>query len=138
VLRQVTHVSDRPLWWGSTDDFSILYPRYFGWQPIDVFPAGLMPDGDDWFCTMGVNDSFTALVRLTNEDLHLIPVGEIPAEAPAHLAPAGMAAPAGSVKVRSASRQPILEPGGPYNQGDEFLLTPDRAWALGKQIEVVA
>jgi len=134
----VTHVSEKPLWWGSTDDFTIVYPRSFGWAPIDVFPAGLCANGDDWFCSMGVNDSATALVRLSDDDLLLIPVGQLPSESVKLVAPAGAAAPAGSVRVRALSRQPIGEPGGPYQKGDEFLLSIERAQALGNQVEVLA
>jgi len=136
VRRAITHVSKNPLWWGSTDDFTIVYPRFFHWAPIDVFPSGLCAAGNDWFVTMGVNDSATALVRLRDVDLDLIPVGQIPSEAPAQLA--GAVTSIGSVRVRSISHQPIVEPGGPYRRGDEFLLSVDRAHALGKQIEVLA
>ena len=37
-----------------------------------VFPCGIVPDGDDWLVSMGVNDWQCAIARVTPEHLRLV------------------------------------------------------------------
>ena len=135
---QVTHVSRRPLWWGSEDDLAIVSPRSHRWMPLCVFPAGLVIDEAEYLVSLGVNDSATAILRFGPDELDLVPVAELPASAPAAVDAAGATTPEGAVRVRVVGKRPLGEEGGPYRPGDEFFTTPARAAALGeKRVQIL-
>lgn len=65
-------VSEMPIMAGSEEDGHKVDPRYVaGWKPYVVFPCGLVPDGDGWLCSLGVNDWQCAVARLRMAELRL-------------------------------------------------------------------
>ncbi len=65
-------ISQMPLMAGSEEDGHKVDPRYVqGWKPFVVFPCGLVPDGTDWLCSLGVNDWQCAVARIKPEHLKL-------------------------------------------------------------------
>lgn len=46
------------------------------WSPLCIFPCGAIRDGDEWLVSSGVNDCRMSFHRFTDEELHLIPVGQ--------------------------------------------------------------
>jgi predicted GH43/DUF377 family glycosyl hydrolase len=66
-------VSAKPIMAGSEADGHGFDPRYAeGWKPWVVFPCGLVPDGDNWLTSIGVNDWQCAVGKITPQQLNLI------------------------------------------------------------------
>lgn len=131
-------VSSSPLLWASPQDPAIVNPFDDTWNPLCVFPAGLVRSGGDVLVSLGLNDSYCCLLRWNLED---IMAGIIPPDAftgtEVLTAPAGAPPPGDLMRVRVISRQPLGEPGGPYIRGQEFFTTADRVSALGGAVEVL-
>jgi predicted GH43/DUF377 family glycosyl hydrolase len=65
-------ISTRPLMVGSEADGHRVDPRYVeGWKPYVVFPCGLVPDGNDWLVSLGINDWQCAVARVRGDGLYL-------------------------------------------------------------------
>jgi predicted GH43/DUF377 family glycosyl hydrolase len=68
----VTSISLKPIMSGSEEDNHGFDPRYSaGWKPFIPFPCGLVPDGDEWLVSLGVNDWQCAVGRIGEKDLEL-------------------------------------------------------------------
>ena len=135
-----TLVSAQPLVWASAEDAAIVNPRRPGWNPLCIFPSGVIARDDSWLVSCGVNDSSLAVLRFTLADLALVE----PSRTAPNLAIAeGESAPSGDLVRVRVTKQPggairtLGEPGGPYRSGEIFLTTIERARALGAQIELV-
>jgi hypothetical protein len=66
----------RPLLWGSERDLILPNPSFPEWEPLVIFPVGLMriePKRDEhlpyYLVTAGVNDSSDALLAFNDNDL---------------------------------------------------------------------
>lgn len=69
---RILQISEQPVMSGSEEDGHKVDPRYVqGWKPYVVFPCGLVPDGDGWLVSFGVNDWQCAVGRLTMSQLML-------------------------------------------------------------------
>lgn len=65
-------VSTRPVMVASEADGHQVDPRFVdGWKPFVVFPCGLVPDGDGWLSSLGVNDWQCAIAKLRPDQLFL-------------------------------------------------------------------
>jgi hypothetical protein len=132
---EVIAVSANPLLWASTNSLTIVCPRTRHYLPIVIFPAGLVAMGpDDYLISAGVNDSTDAIFRMKTSDLQLVPPDTLTGR---HELPHNRMLYPGHVSVRVLGRAPIAEPGGPYNPGEIFNTTPQRAAALGPQVEII-
>ncbi len=70
---KILTVSAKPIMAGSEADGHGADPRYSdGWKPFVVFPCGIVPDGDDWLVSLGVNDWQCAVGRLKAEQLQFV------------------------------------------------------------------
>lgn len=66
-------ISSKPMMAGSEADGHGYDPRYAeGWKPYVVFPAGCVPDGDEWLVSFGVNDWQCGVGRVTREQMQFI------------------------------------------------------------------
>ena len=69
---RILQISEIPVISGSEEDGHRIDPRYTqGWKPYIPFPCGLVPDGDGWLVSFGVNDWQCAVGRLTLAQLRL-------------------------------------------------------------------
>jgi predicted GH43/DUF377 family glycosyl hydrolase len=138
---RIISVSREPILWASADSPALLNPMDPRWNPLCVFAAGLVRQGGELLVSMGVNDSYCALMRWSFADITagLVSPDQITGEetlklngkpTPASAAPAATA----TVRVRSVAHCPVGEPGGPYMPGDEWMTTEDRASALGRKL----
>lgn len=130
-------VSEKPLVWASEEDPAIVNPRRPNWNPLCIFPAGLVEHDGTWLVSCGINDSSIALLKISN------PLFVTPENTAKRSAIGSEFAPEGSVRVRvtpgpHGKPRNIGEPSGRYFTGDEFFTTPERAAALGSQVEVLA
>jgi hypothetical protein len=65
-------ISTKPLMVGSEMDGHKVDPRYVdGWKPYVVFPCGLIPNGEGWLCSLGINDWQCAIAKLKPSELYL-------------------------------------------------------------------
>lgn len=140
----VLGVSQVPILWASDQDPAVLNPFDPNWNPLVVFPAGLVLDGDAALVSLGLNDSYCALMRWPLEELlaGLVPPESITGQEQLTAAP-GAPAPGGMVRVRvthgpNGRVRHLGEPGGPYKSGEEFFTTHERAQALGPLVEPLA
>ncbi len=132
-------ITREPLFWASERTAALLNPFDPNWNPIVVFPAGLMREKGNLLVSLGVNDSFCDFLRLDLEKVlgsMIAPenlTGEERILAPVEAPPIG-----GLIRVRVTVKQPVIEPGGPYRRGDEFFTSQSRVHALGKRIKVLS
>lgn len=69
---RILQVSEMPLMAGSEVDGHKVDPRYVnGWKPFVVFPCGLVRDGGNFLCSMGVNDWQCAIARMKLDEMKL-------------------------------------------------------------------
>jgi hypothetical protein len=69
---RVLQISEQPILSGSEEDGHRVDPRYTeGWKPYVVFPCGLVPDGEGWLVSFGINDWQCAVGRLGPHQLLL-------------------------------------------------------------------
>lgn len=69
---RILQVSEQPILAGSEEDGHRVDPRYTeGWKPYVVFPCGLVPDGEGWLMSLGINDWQCAIARLQRSQLLL-------------------------------------------------------------------
>ena len=136
---QITAVSREPILWASGDSPALLNPMDPRWNPLCIFPAGLVQRGDELLVSAGVNDSYCALLRFSLAEIMagLVPPSELNGDERLLANPASPVT-HGAVRVRSLSKQWLGEKGGPYKLGDVWDTTEDRAAALGpKVVEVI-
>lgn len=143
---QILSLSREPIMWASDRTPAIVNPFDAHWNPICIFPAGLVLEKDLALVSVGLNDSYCALMQFPLSELLANHVG--PEELTGlekRLAPPQKVAKDGAVRVRYVrsssnnpkSKQLLGEPGGPYKLGDEFVTSEDRVQALGQRVEVV-
>jgi predicted GH43/DUF377 family glycosyl hydrolase len=135
-------ISREPLVWASEFSPALLNPYDNNWNPLCIFPAGLVRENNDQvLLSVGVNDSFCEFLRIDLADLEKTFVEPDQLTGEERLLAAEIPADALSceqVRVRSVVTHPIGEPGGPYYKGDEFVCPRHRAVALGKMVEVLS
>lgn len=69
---KILQVSESPIMSGSEEDGHQVDPRYVeGWKPYVVFPCGIVPDGEKFLVSLGVNDWQCAVARLSMEQFRL-------------------------------------------------------------------
>lgn len=69
---RILQISEQPLLGGSEEDGHRVDPRYTeGWKPYVVFPCGLVPDGNEWVVSFGINDWQCAIGRISKDQLML-------------------------------------------------------------------
>lgn len=151
-------ISREPFLWASDRTPAVLNPFDPQWNPLCVFPAGLVyepgyvpreSDSEEGrpsvLVSLGLNDSFCALMRFAVADLlaGLVPpdslTGEERVTAPPRLAPLFGDMVRVRVTPKPNGKARILgEHGGPYRTGEEFITTRERAAALGEMVEVLS
>lgn len=69
---RILQISQMPLLQGSEEDGHQVDPRYVeGWKPYVVFPCGLVPDGDKFLISLGINDWQCAVARVAMHQFQL-------------------------------------------------------------------
>lgn len=142
---EILSVSRDPIVWASDRTPALVNPFDSNWNPICIFPAGLVLENDLALVSVGLNDSYCALMQFPVSELlsnHVHPEELTGLEK--RLAPPSTSQ-LGNVRVRYVktlstdpnSKQLLGEPGGPYKVGDEFFTSEDRAVALGRMVEVI-
>lgn len=134
-------VSREPILWGSERSPALLNLHAPSWNPVCVFPAGLIEEKPgQLLVSVGTNDSWCDFLRYSVDELvaGMVRPEELTGDERILAAPGAAAISGEQVRVRVVCRQPIGEPGGPYFQGEEFFTSAATAAALGpKKVQVL-
>jgi predicted GH43/DUF377 family glycosyl hydrolase len=131
---RLTGITQEPLAWASAESMTILNPQNRGWHPLCIFPSGLMVERNAAIVAMGVNDSWSALLRYPLDGIRarLVPPDSLPRTPDPLAAATALPVPPSLVRVRVVGHRTIHEaPLGVFSPGQEFNTTPARAAALG-------
>ena len=136
---EILSVSRDPLVWASDRTPALINPFDPLWNPLVVFPAGLVLREDQALISLGLNDSYNALMQFPLEELLANHVKPSELTGTERLLAPPAATPAGDlVRVKNVGKQWLGERGGPYKPGDEWFTSEDRVVALGDSVRVVS
>ena len=117
---EVLGMSRSPIAFGSDRSFAYVSPRAPMHNPLCIFPAGMVFEGEDVILSVGVNDSWCCFLRYNVPKL----LAGMAPPAVVHAGPAiapDRATSLSSVRVRVREDScPLAEPGGPYQRGGDL------------------